>query len=383
MLRRHNRPETHVPLIFDDRPSIPLMAGFECSSFRRSDGVRLDMIAATDHEAQAEQDFRLLRGMGISSAREGLRWHLIERERGCFDWSSADRIIAAARSTGIEIIWDLLHFGLPDWVNPFHPDFPHLFENFASLFAERAGPGIYVPVNEISFMAWAAGDVEYMYPYSKGRGSELKQALCRASIAAIHAIRRAAPGAMIMAVEPMIRVHARTDGESVLALQLDQAQFEAIDMLIGRTAPELGGAPSLIDILGVNHYPYSQWFADRTTVPWRSSAWTPLSRLLLQIYDRYQMPILLAETGCEGEQRATWLNYVISECAQADRQNVPLLGICLYPILSHIAWTGERFCPNGLWDDDISHRQLYAPLAEVVLSQSVHKSSSIKNENDR
>ena len=351
------------------RPFIPLMAGFECSSFRRSDGVRLDLVAATGHEEFAEQDFCMLADLGITTAREGLRWHIIEAERGTRHWESADKIMRAARAAGIEIIWDILHFGLPDWVNPFHPDFPSIMADFAGEFATRAGPGIYVPVNEISFMAWAGGDAEYMYPYATGRGPELKQALCRASIAAIHAIRSACPSAVIMAVEPMIKVHAATPLETVAALRFDNAQFEAVDMLMGRLQPDLGGAPSMVDILGVNHYPHSQWFVDRTTVPWASPRWLRLSALLDEMYRRYHLPLLLAETGCEGHDRSVWFDYVVSECETAVRNKIPLLGICLYPILSHVAWTGERYCANGLWDGDSPERVIFAPLAEAISRQ--------------
>jgi Beta-galactosidase len=370
-LYQRNRPKALMFLSKVGRPSVPLMAGFECSSFRRSDGTRIDMVDATDHEANAERDFQMLVDIGITTVREGLRWHLIERSRGYRDWSTADRIIEAARAAGVEIIWDVLHFGLPDWVNPFHPDFPQMFAGFAGEFAERAGPGIYVPVNEISFMAWAAGDVEFMFPYGRGRGANLKRALCCASIAAIHAIRNVCPQAIIMAVEPMIKVHARSAAEIFEASQFDEAQFEALDMLLGRRNPELGGAPALIDILGVNHYPHSQWFADRTTVPWQSTDWTPLSQLLNRVFARYEVPILLAETGCEGDARASWLDYVISECERANQQNFPLLGICLYPILSHIAWTGERYCPNGLWEGEAPDREIWEPMAKIICQQKL------------
>lgn len=342
------------------------MAGFECSSFRRSDGVRLDLVAATDHDRFAERDFAMLVDMGITTVREGLRWHVIEADRGVRDWASAELIIQAARAAGVEIIWDILHFGLPDWLNPFHTDFPSIFADFAGEFAELAGPGIYVPVNEISFMAWAGGDAEYMYPYATGRGPQLKQALCRATIAASHAIRSACQTAVIMAVEPMIKVHAETPRNTVTALRLDNAQFEAIDILTGRLHPELGGTPSLIDVLGVNHYPHSQWFVDRTTVSWKSARWTALSALLYEVYQRYELPLLLAETGCEGDARPSWFDYVMTECDAALKDDVPLLGVCLYPIVSHIAWTGERYCPNGLWDGHSPDRLIFAPLAAAI-----------------
>ena len=50
------------------------------------------------------------------------------------------------------------------------------------------------PVNEISFLAWAATR-ELMFPYAYGRDGELKRQLVRAAIAAIDAIREADPAA--------------------------------------------------------------------------------------------------------------------------------------------------------------------------------------------
>jgi beta-glucosidase/6-phospho-beta-glucosidase/beta-galactosidase len=347
--------------------SLALLAGFECSSHRRSDGVRVDILEQTRHGCYVEDDYALVASHGMLTVREGVRWHLIEEKRGQYDWSTVQPMIEAASKYHVEIIWDLLHFGLPDWANPYHPDFPAIFAEFAAAFARLVGSrGLYVPVNEISFMAWAAGDVEYMYPYSTGRGGHLKRALCDASIRAIHAIRQIDPTAMIIAVEPMIEVRERGIRDAATARQLANAQYEAMDMLTGRLAPELGGTPALIDVIGVNHYPQSQWFSDRETISWTSRQWTPLSLLLRKMFARYGKPILLAETGCEGEQRAAWFNYIVAECEEAQAAGVPMMGICLYPILSHIAWTGERFCPNGLFDGSTPSRDPHVPLLNAV-----------------
>ena len=64
------------------------MAGFESSSHRRADGVRLDLIRATAHDLHAPQDYRLCKQLGFQTIRDGLRWHLIERAPGKYDWSS-------------------------------------------------------------------------------------------------------------------------------------------------------------------------------------------------------------------------------------------------------------------------------------------------------
>ena len=45
------------------------LGGFECSAHRRADGRRHDLLAATRHDALAEQDYRQLVGHGIRAAR--------------------------------------------------------------------------------------------------------------------------------------------------------------------------------------------------------------------------------------------------------------------------------------------------------------------------
>ena len=52
-------------------------AGFECSSHRRRDGVRLDLIRATSHDKHVLRDYRLCKDYGFATVRDGLRWHLI------------------------------------------------------------------------------------------------------------------------------------------------------------------------------------------------------------------------------------------------------------------------------------------------------------------
>jgi hypothetical protein len=90
------------------------LGGFECSSHRRRDQRRLDLLAATRHDVNAGADYRALARHGITTVRDGLRWHLIETIPGHYDWSSFLPMLHAARDTGTQVIWDLLHWGWPD-----------------------------------------------------------------------------------------------------------------------------------------------------------------------------------------------------------------------------------------------------------------------------
>jgi len=91
-----------------------LMAGFECSSHRRFDGRRVDMVAATRHDEFALRDYERLSEVGISTARDGLRWYLIESSPRRYDFASVAAQLDAAQSVGIQVIWDLFHYGYPD-----------------------------------------------------------------------------------------------------------------------------------------------------------------------------------------------------------------------------------------------------------------------------
>src|SRR5579871_410094 len=90
------------------------MGGFECSTHRRRDGRRLDMIGATGHDRFALQDYTALAQLGIHTVRDGIRWHLIESKPGQYDFSSVRPMLYAARRAGVQVIWDIFHYGWPD-----------------------------------------------------------------------------------------------------------------------------------------------------------------------------------------------------------------------------------------------------------------------------
>src|SRR5918995_5987099 len=107
------------------------LGGFECSSHRRSDGRRLDLLAATGHDRFVRDDYRALAHHGLATARDGFRWHLIETKPDRYDWSSALPMLRAARESGVQIVWDLCHYGWPDDVDIWSPHFIDRFARFA------------------------------------------------------------------------------------------------------------------------------------------------------------------------------------------------------------------------------------------------------------
>lgn len=375
------------------------LGGFECSTHRRRDGRRLDVLATTEHDRHAASDYVQLAGHDIRTVREGFRWHLVEPRAGTYDFSSVLPLVRAAEETGTQVIWDLLHFGWPDDVDPFGAAFVRRFARYARacatmLAGESDAVPWYVPINEISFLAWGGGDAGWINPYATGRGFEFKVQLCRAAIEAIEAIRDVQPHARIATAEPVINVVALDPddpGQRAEAEGHRQAQFQAWDMLAGRLWPQLGGDPKYLDVLGVNFYYNNQrvqgggLLSDR-----RDARYRPFRAMLEEVHARYDRPVFVAETGIEGQAhvsgipryempvppaedaRPEWLRYVCAEVRAAQAAGVPVEGICLYPVLNHLGWDDDRHCQNGLLDFprcDAGRRGVVASFAEELARQ--------------
>ncbi|WP_462382570.1 glycoside hydrolase family 1 protein [Pseudomonas sp. Marseille-QA0892] len=364
----------HLPYVFDSF----FMGGFECSTHRRGDGRRLDLIAATAHDRWASSDYVTLAEHGLRSVRDGLRWHLIETTPGQYDWSSFLPQLRAANQAGVQVIWDLCHYGWPDDIDIWRPAFVERFARFAReaarvIVEETDRPAFYSPINEISFWSWAGGDVGHFSPLGRGRGFELKHQLVRASIAAIEAIREVDSRSRFVQTDPVINVIPSNNRPEVQgeAERFRLSQYEAWDMLCGNQWPGLGGRPEYLDILGLNYYSDNQWFLGGDTI-WRGDPnYRPFSGILAELYRRYRRPLLIAETGAEGDARADWFDYVANEVHLALQRGIPIEGICLYPVLDYPGWENDRHCETGLlgYPDALGQRPAHGPLAEALQRQ--------------
>lgn len=355
-----------------------LMGGFECSTHRNYAGKRIDVIDSSQHDRFAREDYERLLSLNIRTARDGIRWHLIEKNPYEYDWSSVAAQISAARETKIQIIWDLFHYGYPDDLDIFSEKFVERFaefaKNFVAYLVENGDVNPFVClVNEISFYAWAAGQVGIFYPFEKYRGDELKRQLVRASIAAAEQIKRIAPNAVLIQTDPVVRVTAAQSKHRDGAVNFHNAQFFALDVLTGKSEPEIGGNENLIDCIGINYYPRNQWRHPSGRGVLRGSKnYHPFSEIIKEFYERYRKPLFVAETGTEDDERAGWFEYVWNEVEIVKNAGVPIHGICLYPIVNHPGWDDDRHCRNGLWDyaDETGTREIYEPLAAEILKRN-------------
>jgi len=345
-------------------------AGFECSSHRRRDGVRLDLIRATSHDRHVRSDYRQCAELGLRTIRDGLRWHLIETSPGRYDWSSWMPALEAAEELGLQVIWDLFHYGSPDHADQAAPDFPKRFADFAvaALEARRsvtARPPLVCPLNEISFLSWAVDD-GYFPPVGPKRRGWFKNQLVTAAITASKAIRERWPETIIVWAEPLIHIAPHDPRpRTIRAAERNlQGMYEAYDWILGLGRPELGGDPSLADVIGWNFYPHNQWYSRGPTIPMGHHEYRPLADMLVEVAERYRKPLFLAETGAEGSGRPAWLHYVCDEVRDAQARGVQVEGICLYPVTAYPGWDNSRHCEVGLLSPIGSdgRRDVYEPL---------------------
>ena len=349
----------------DNTSSIPFasffQAGFECSSHRRRDGVRLDLIRATGHDKHILYDYRLCKELGFGTVRDGLRWHLIEKLPGKYDWSSWLPALEAAEEVGLQIIWDLFHYGSPDCVDQGGPDFAQRFTEFAIAALEvqqsvTRQPPLVCPLNEINFLSWAVDD-GYFPQVGPDETGWFKRQLVRTAIMAARAIKQHWPGATIVWAEPLIHVAPHDRRRQTIRRARDnlQGMYEAYDWIMGLAEPEFGGDPSLVDVVGWNFYPHNQWYWNGPTIPMGHHEYRPLADMIVEMCQRYGKPVFLSETGAEGSGKPSWLHYVCNEVRDAMVRGADVSGICWYPITAYPGWDNSRHAETGLFSTVVAN----------------------------
>ncbi len=352
-------------------------AGYEGADHITHAGKALNMNSATGHLSQVREDYALLHQFGIRTVRESVGWRLVERD-GQFDFSALEERARVAQEMGLQICWTFCHYGWPLDVDLFSPQFVERFARlcraltvFLAPYSEAAP--IYSPINEISFTSW--GLSVHMFTCANmdkiNAGVEGKRQLVRATIAGCNAIWEVNPRARIMHCDPLIHVIAPPDRPdwAASAASWRESQFEALDMLCGITEPELGGAPCYVDLIGLNYYHSNQWESGSNLRLWwhlDDPRRAPLHQLLLTVCQRYQRPVLLAETSHVGSGRGNWIKEMAEEVALARQKGGDIRGICMYPVIDRPDWEDENFWHHsGLWDVNLaSGNQLQRVLSE-------------------
>ena len=351
-------------------PTFVWGAGVECSFLPHID---VDQFEWTQHNRFWKDDLkRASETLGTKYLRYAFPWHLIEAQRGQFDWSMPDERIAYCKELGIELLLDVMHFGTPTWLDQAvgDPRFPDALESFTEALVTRYRTQINVwsPFNEPLVTALFSGDLGFWPPFSrKWRGympvlSRVVQGLSRS----ISAIRRAAPESIVLLCDAVEHFQTRVPDLQPECDHRNMRRFIVLDLLTGRVdqnhamyswltsfgLSELDlewfrKHPQTPDLLGLDYYPHSDWQLSRdsqTQALRQRRADTPigLTGIARQTYNRYGLPMMVTETSVDGPPigREIWLTEIVDEIRELREEGVPMLGLIWWPLLDQIDWDG-------------------------------------------
>jgi beta-glucosidase/6-phospho-beta-glucosidase/beta-galactosidase len=342
--------------------------GVENSYPLLADGRRVDQMDRCGHYAHWEEDFALVRELGLRALRYGPAYYRAHVAPDHYEWDSCDEQMHRLRRLGIEVIADLCHFGVPTWLGGFQdPAFPVLFAEYARAFAQQY-PWVryYTPIHEISLCAGHSA--------LRGRWNECEASdaafvralrnMCMAHEMAVEAILGERPDAVIVQSESLDHVHVdgRQAGE---AHRSNALRFLALDLTLGHElAPGAGSYLQAHGVtsndltffrekravgqrwIGVDYYASSEPMATATSElapPTRAGG---LRRLATDCYARFRVPLFHCETNHAGDGAVAWLKQQWEDVLALRGAGIPVKGFTWYSLTDTIGWE------HGLRIDD-------------------------------
>ena len=343
-------------------------SGVECSFLPH---LNVDQFKWTQHDRFWREDLRRAREeLGLTHLRYTLPWHLLEPQRGTFDWSYGDERIAEFEKLGINLLLDVMHFGTPLWLKQAvgDPEFPEALERFADQLVSRyrGSVKVWCPFNEPLVSALFSGDFGFWPPHSrKWRGyMPVLSRIVQATSRGIRAIRRAMPEATVLLCDASENFKTRSPQLELEVKRRNLRRFVVLDLLLGRVdrhhplfswltsygMSELDlewfrSNPQTPDVLGLDYYPHSDWQLDIDSGAVRQRrADNPvgLYGVANAYYNRYGLPLLLTETSVEGKpiNREIWLDTTLDHIRRLREEGVPMLGMIWWPLLDQLDWDG-------------------------------------------
>lgn len=343
-------------------------AGVECSFLPH---LGVDQFAWTQHHRFWKDDFRRARDeLGVSHLRYAFPWHVLEKERGRFDWSFSDERMEEADRIGLKLMLDVMHFGTPLWLKQAvgDPEFPEALESFTHALVRRycGSVDIWSPCNEPLVLALFSGDFGFWPPHSrKWRGympvlARIVQAVNRS----IRAIRQEMPEGVVLLCDAAENYKSRHESLAIEVRRRNLRRFLVMDLLTGRidhhhplfpwlTAYGMSeidlewfrNNPQVPDVLGLDYYTHSDWQLDLiggSVRQRRAENPAGLYGVGNDYYQRYGIPIMLTETSVEGQSinREIWFESTVDDARRLREEGIPLLGYIWWPLIDQIDWDG-------------------------------------------
>jgi beta-glucosidase len=353
-------------------------------------GRTLDEYELTGHYTDWHDDIALFADLGLRAVRYGIPWHRVNPSAGCWDFSWTDRSLDRLLELGIQPVVDLVHYGLPLWIEKswLDPDVPGRMAEYSARVAERYKGRVhtYTPLNEPRVTAWYCGKLGWWPPARRGwRGFfAVLVAVCRAIVRSSQALRAVDPEIVHVHVDATDLYDAETLDLAGEAARRQELVFLALDLVSGRVGRDHplhawlrsnGVAPAELDwfenhaidldLIGINLYPL---FSGKRLVrrsgnlrirmPYAGA--DIIDRLAEMYWNRYRRPLLISETASEGtvRRRMAWLDDSVEAVRRVRARGIPLIGYTWWPLFALVTWgwrEGSKAPPHylkqmGLWN---------------------------------
>lgn len=369
-------------------------------------GRTLDEYELTGHYERQQSDIGLMAELGVKAARYGIPWHRINPQKGVWEWEWVDRAVDRLLELEIEPIIDLVHYGLPSWIDQafLNPDFPEYMAEYAGRVAQRYKGRIYAytPLNEPRITAWYCGRIGWWPPFKKSWPGfvAVMAGVCRGIVRTVETLREVDPEILPVHVDA---TDLYSTAEAELQDEADLRQeivFLALDLISGRINSShplyawllrhkfseqemIWFAEHAIELplIGINLYPmFTQKKLVRTAARgMRIRMPYGEGKLVADIgrkyWERYRAPLFVSETASLGsvKKRKAWLDDSVSAVAQLRREGVPLVGYTWWPLFALVTWgyrqglkpPASYLIQMGLWDLDNNLERIATPLVQA------------------
>ncbi|MFL5962421.1 MAG: family 1 glycosylhydrolase [Gaiellaceae bacterium] len=339
---------------------------------RLRSGGQLDEYRLTGHVDRCLRDLELAVAAGATAIRYGIPWHEANPGPGRYAWGWADRTLPyAAEELGLDVILDLVHYGTPEWLAGGFADaaYPEAIAEYAEALATRYRGLVrsYTPLNEPLVTASFCGLRGVWPPYLTGDSgwATVIASVIEGVQQSTRAIRRVDPDAQIVHVEA-IQLYATVDPSledevehwrrrSTLPTDLLLGRVKAGDEMASwlerhgvaaETLDRLSAGAIVPDVLGLNYYPELSprdlVRKDGLTVHVAEDRGVDgLVEALRAFHDRYALPLMITETGIEGDDdhRIRWLEDVIGAVEGLRGEAVSVVGLTWWPLFDFVDWS--------------------------------------------
>jgi len=183
------------------------------------------------------EDIAKMRSLGVSWTREDLAWSEAEPEKGVFNWTSFDRLVAEAKANGITVL-PILGYA-PSWTSPTNAA---AYAEFVAAAVARYGPG-----TSANLQWWELWNEPY-FSYAWDNKTPEPEAYARDYVAAAEAAKSVAPSVKLL-IAADYQESAQTGGTSPEEKTWISDMFTAVPTLgkwiDGVSVHPYGGDPSL------------------------------------------------------------------------------------------------------------------------------------------